>query len=44
MSNQTTGAFEKLSIFVAKGVQLIALGIQYAKNVAVLISHRDNNL
>jgi hypothetical protein len=42
--NQTTCALQKLSIFLAEGVQLITLHVQYAENVPVLISHWDNDL
>lgn len=44
MGDQTTCALQKLLIFLAKGVQFVALGIQHAEDVPVLISHWDNNL
>ena len=42
--DQTTGAFQKLSIFLAECVQLITLHVQHAENMPMLISHRDNDL
>jgi len=44
MGDQPTCAFQKLSIFLVEGVQFIALGIQHAENVPMLISHRDEDL
>jgi hypothetical protein len=44
MGDQPTCAFQKLSIFLVESIQFIALGIQHAENVPMLISHRDEDL
>src|SRR5438552_3069517 len=44
MCNQAAGAFQKLPIFIAEGIQFIALDIEHTKNVTVLITHRHNDL
>jgi hypothetical protein len=44
MGDQTGCAFKKLQIFIAKGIQLIALGIEHAEDVPVVVAHRHNNL
>jgi hypothetical protein len=45
MGDQTAGTLQKFSIFIAKGVQLVALHIQHAENAPVIVvSHRDNDL
>ena len=45
VGDQTTCALQKLSIFLAEGIQLIALDIQHAENAPVLVvPHRNNDL
>src|SRR5438045_5076183 len=44
MRDESARAFEELSIFVAEGVHLLALGIKHSKNLMMLIDHRDNDL
>jgi hypothetical protein len=44
MGDQAARPLQKLSIFIAEGIQLIALDIQHAQNVPVLIPHWDNDL
>src|SRR6185437_9505209 len=40
---QATSTFQKLSIFIAEGIQSIALGIEHPKNVLVLVTHGHND-
>jgi len=42
--DQTTRAFQKLSIFLAEGIQLFALGVEHSKDVPVLVRHWHNDL
>src|SRR5215472_14509103 len=42
--DQTACPLEKLQIFVVEGVQFIALGIEHAQNVSVIVAHRHNDL
>ena len=44
MSDQAASTFQKLSIFIAEGIQLVALGIEHPKNVLVLVTHGHNDL
>jgi len=44
MSNQAGCAFQKFSIFIAERVQFIALGVEHAENVPVVVAHRHNDL
>ena len=44
MSDQAASTFQKLSIFIAEGIQFIALGIEHTKNVAMIVTHRHDNL
>ena len=44
MCDQPACAFQKLSIFIAEGIQFIALGIEHTKNVAMIVTHRHDNL
>ncbi len=44
MRDQAASAFQKLPIFIAEGIQLIALGIEHTKNVTMLVTHRHNDL
>jgi len=41
--DQTAGALEELSIFLAEGVQLFALGIEHSKDAPMLVRHRNND-
>src|SRR5260370_41892098 len=43
MRDESARAFEELSIFLAKGVQLFALGIEHSKDALVLVRHRNND-
>src|SRR6266571_2859739 len=42
--NQTTRPLQKLSIFLAEGVQFFTLGIEHSKDVPVLVRHGNNDL
>jgi hypothetical protein len=42
--NQPARALKKLSILLAEGIQLFALGIEHSKNVAMIVDHRNNDL
>ena len=42
--DQTACALQEFSVFIAERVQLVALHIQHAENVPVLIPHRDDDL
>ena len=44
MSDQAACAVEKLQIFVIEGIQLIALRIEHAENMPVVIAHWHNDL
>jgi hypothetical protein len=44
MSDQAACAFEKLQIFVVEGVQFIALGVEHAEDVPVIVAHWHNDL
>ena len=43
MRDQPASAFQKLSIFIAKRIQFIALGIEHTEDVAVVVSHGHND-
>src|SRR5262245_57107478 len=43
MSDQTACPLEKLQVFVIEGIQFIALGIEHAENVPVIVTHRHND-
>src|SRR5947207_13856370 len=44
MRDQTASAFQKSAIFIAEGIQLIALHIEHTENVTVVVAHWHNNL
>src|SRR6516225_1443376 len=44
MSDQTACPLKKLQVFVVEGIQFIALGIEHAENVPVIVAHRHNDL
>jgi hypothetical protein len=44
MRDQTASALKKLQVFVVEGIQFIALGIEHAENVPVIVAHRHNDL
>jgi hypothetical protein len=44
MGNQTGSALEELSIFVSEGIYLLALGIEHADDVLMIVRHRHDNL
>src|ERR1041385_711724 len=44
MRDQTACPFEKLQVFIVEGIQFVAIGIEHAKNVAVVVAHWHNNL
>ncbi len=41
--DQTTGALKKLSVFFAKGIQLVTVRIKHTENVTVLVPHRHDD-
>jgi len=43
VSDQTACALQKLLVFIAERVQLIALDVHHSKNVPMVIPHRDNS-
>ena len=44
MRDQTGRALEKLSIFLAKSVHFVALGIEHSDDVLVTVRHRNDDL
>src|SRR5262249_40325268 len=44
MGNQASRAFKKLEVFVAEGIQLIAVGVEHTEYVPVVVAHRHDDL
>jgi hypothetical protein len=44
MSDQAACALEKLQVLVVERIQFIALGIEHAENVPVIVAHWDDDL